>query len=676
MRLFQSRLFPVAIICFLGVIIYSNTFLCSFHLDDNNSILPNLAIRDIHNLRNIWDFWPSRFITYFTLAINYHFQQLDVWGYHFFNLMVHLLSAVLVWYLILLTFSTPTLRREKISDYSKLIAFFTGLIFVASPVQIQGVTYIVQRAVSMATLFYLSSLILYIKFRLIPEGNSVSGPKVFYYAGSLIALVFAMFTKEMTLTLPFMICFYEFSFLKKAKKRINWKRLVPFFLTLFIIPLTMFLTRSVDITQMHRTVEPSPGISPWYYLLTQFRVLVTYIRLVFMPLNQNLDYDYPIIKTLLNLPVLASILFLAIILVFAIRAFRNYRLISFGIFWFFLTLLPESSIIPIKDVIFEHRLYLPMVGFSILLVSGMYYLFKERRIKVMVIVLSLLVVFYSILTYQRNKVWKDEFTLWSDVIHKSPFKARGYNIRGYTYASKGDLDRAITDYNKGIEFDPSLAMSFYNRGNAYQNKGDFDRAISDYNKAIEIDPKYLDAYNNRGNAYQNKGDFDRAISDYNKVIEIDPNFVNAYNNRDIAYRKKSGFNQTTADSGEGIKKGNIPDSAILYNDQGNTYRSNGDFGQAIVNYNKAIEIDSNYALAYNNRGIAYQLQGNSQQAILDYNKVIEMDPNIAITYNNRALIYFEEGKYEECWEDIRKAQALGYNVPFEFIEQVQKAYPK
>ncbi|MDO8489312.1 MAG: tetratricopeptide repeat protein, partial [Candidatus Omnitrophota bacterium] len=457
----------------------------------------------------------------------------------------------------------------------------------------------------------------------------------------LIAAVFAMFTEEMTLTLPFMILLYEFSFLKKAKKKINWKPFTFFFLTLFIVPSTIFLTRSVGIAHT-QAIESSPVISHWHYLLTQFRVFVTYIKLVFIPLNQNLDYDYPIIKTLLNLPVLTSILFLVIILVCALRAFRNYRLISFGIFWFFLTLLPESSIIPIKDVIFEHRLYLPMVGFSILLASGMYYLFKERRIKVMVITLSLLVVFYSILTYQRNKVWKDEFTLWSDVIQKSPLKGRGYNIRGYTYASKGDLDRAITDYNKGIEFDPSLAMSFYNRGNAYQNKGDFDRAILDYDK----------------------------------VIEIDPNFVNAYNNRDIAYRKKGGFNQTTIDSGEAINKGNVPDSAASYNDRGNTYRSNGDFGRAIVDYNKAIEIDPNYVLAYNNRGIAYQLQGNSQQAILDYNKVIRIDPNIAITYNNRALIYFEEGKYEECWKDIHKAQALGYNVPFEFIEQVQKVHPE
>ncbi|MCX5678705.1 MAG: tetratricopeptide repeat protein, partial [Candidatus Omnitrophica bacterium] len=90
MRLFQSKIFPIIIICFLGAAIYSNTFTCSFHLDDNNSIVPNLAIRNVYNLRNIWDFWPTRFLTYLTLAVNYHFHKLDVWGYHLFNLAVHL----------------------------------------------------------------------------------------------------------------------------------------------------------------------------------------------------------------------------------------------------------------------------------------------------------------------------------------------------------------------------------------------------------------------------------------------------------------------------------------------------------------------------------------------------------------------------------------------------------
>ena len=119
----------------------------------------------------------------------------------------------------------------------------------------------------------------------------------------------AMFTKEMTITLPFTILLYEYCFLK-TKQRINWRRLLPFFLTLLIIPLTMFLTKSVDFVGMRRALEPTPGISPWHYLLTQFRVIVTYIRLLFIPIHQNLDYDYPVFKNIFEFPVLISGLFL------------------------------------------------------------------------------------------------------------------------------------------------------------------------------------------------------------------------------------------------------------------------------------------------------------------------------------------------------------------------------
>ena len=100
----------------------------------------------------------------------------------------------------------------------------------------------------------------------------------------------------------------------------------------------------------------------------------------FFPLNQNLDYDYPVFKSIFEFPVLVSFLFLATILFFAKRLFLKYRLVSFSIFWFFLTLLPESSLLPIKDVIYEHRLYLPMVGYSMFLVSGMYYLIGEEYV--------------------------------------------------------------------------------------------------------------------------------------------------------------------------------------------------------------------------------------------------------------------------------------------------------
>jgi protein O-mannosyl-transferase len=164
-----SHLKPLIIIaiCCLGIAIYSNTFNSSFHLDDYDSITDNPAIKNIRAPLNIWGFWPTRFITYLSLALNYHLHKLDVFGYHLFNLAVHLGSSILVWWLMLLTFSTPALKGQKIARHAKMISFFAGLLFVSHPLQTQAVTYIVQRAVSMAALFYLASLSLYVKSRLL-----------------------------------------------------------------------------------------------------------------------------------------------------------------------------------------------------------------------------------------------------------------------------------------------------------------------------------------------------------------------------------------------------------------------------------------------------------------------------------------------------------------------------
>ena len=349
LRPLYIRLFAITIISCLGMIIYSNTFNCSFHFDDKIYIVNNYVIKNIHDLLSHWQFYPCRFITFLSIAVNYHFNGLNVFGYHLFNLGIHLTSAVLVWWLALLTFSTPVMKKDKITQHADLIALFAGLLFVSHPLQTEAVTYIWQRAASMMALFYLASICLYVKSRLLQAENPNSGLAKFYYIFSLIMAVAAMFTKENAVTLPLMILLYEISFLK-VKKDLNWRGLVPFLITLSIIPLTILLTRSAKFLEIQGFVGKGiPSFSN--YLLTQFRVIVTYIRLIFLPLNQNISYDYPISKNIFEWPLLINFLFLASILYFAKYLFSKYRLLSFSIFWFFLTLLPESSLFPIKEII-------------------------------------------------------------------------------------------------------------------------------------------------------------------------------------------------------------------------------------------------------------------------------------------------------------------------------------
>ncbi len=540
---YYYKVFAIVILCCLGIIIYSNTFYNSFNFDDSECIIANSSIRDISNLKVIWNFWPTRFITFLSFAVNYHFNGLNVFGYHLANFIIHLGSSALVWWFILLILSSPQIKNLDISKHSFWIALFCAAIFLSNPLQTESVTYICQRTSCLSGFFYLFSLCLYVKSRLLRLNYIKTSKAGISYLFSLVFAAVSMFTKESTFTLPFMIILLECCFLSQ-EKRIEWKYLLPFLFLLLIIPILLYYGKPPTLMDMERFM--AQPVNAKSYLMTQPKVIVTYIRLIFLPLSQNLDYDYPITKTLFELPTLSSLLFLVIILFAAVKLFSKYRLISFGIFSFFLMLLPESSIIPIEDVIFEHRLYLPMVSYSLVLVSMLYYIFGRKNFGVMALILSMVIFFYAASTYSRNFDWRDDFTLWSDTVNKSPRKARPYSNRGNAYLARGYFDKAIADYNKAIEINPDFIVAYNNRGIAYMQKGNFGQAIADYNKALEINPNYVFAYNYRGLTYIKKGNLDQAISDFSEAIRIKPDYAEAYYFRGLSWFYKNKI-------GEGLK---------------------------------------------------------------------------------------------------------------------------
>jgi len=657
MKISHRSVLSIALIGATGIAAYFNSLHCSFHFDDPTSILDNYAIRDISNLGAIWNYLPRRFILYLSLALNYHLNGLNVFGYHLFNLGIHLATAVLVWWFVLLTLETPAVKKNDITQHAHLLALFAGLIFVSHPIQTQAVTYIVQRAASLATMFYLLSLCFYIKSRLPCQPPGLTGLSFnFYYTCALISCIAGMFTKETVITLPLMILLYEFTFLTEPNQRINWKGLLPFLLCVFIIPITILLTET-NPGRLH-VLQTEPGISSFHYLLTQFRVTLTYIRLLFLPIHQNADYDYPISTSLFELPTLLSLIVSVGVLGTAKYLFSKYRLLSFSIFWFFLTLLPESSIFPIHDVIFEHRLYLPMVGFSLFMVSLLYYLLSKNSIKIMIIVLSILVAAYSVLTFERNKVWKDDMTLWTDVVQKSPHKARGYGNRGYEYYLRGNFPQALSDVNQAIAIEPNYAAHNV-RGIIYAKEGLLPQARIDFNQAIAINPNYDRPYNNLGIIDADEENFLQAIADFNKAIQINPHYTEAYNGLKDAEKRLEITPQNSND----------------YLNRGSIYAKAGKLLEAMDDFNKSIELDPHNASAYTNRGYIYAKENNLPRAVLDISQAIAINPKLAVAYNNRAILYYELKEYAKAWADVQKVKDLGYAVAPNYYNAIKDKNP-
>lgn len=631
-----SSLLGMVVIMLLGIVIYSNSFVCSFNFDDLNSIINNTNIQDLSNVKAWWNFSPNRPVSMFTFALNYHFSQLDVWSYHLVNLMVHLINACLVWWLTLLLFSSPVMKSHPLVKHKKVLAFITALLFVSHPLATQSVTYIIQRQASMAAMFYLLSLALYAKARISEKGVKEN---LFLFVGAIISGVLAVLTKENAYTLPFAIILFDFCFLRTKKISINLKDYRIILVITAFIGLVVFLLFKFSL-HIFDPLPPSQGndftVTPLNYLLTQFSVIVKYMQLLILPINQNLDYDFPLSTSFLEIRTLLSFLFLSALIILAIFLFKRNRIISFGIFWFFLTLIIESSIIPINDLIYEHRTYLPSYGYFIILSTIIITFIWDKNKYIAIALLTIIVISNSIFTYERNKVWKNDLTLWNDVVSKSPNKARPVNNRGIYYLKTQQWEKAIADFSKGIELYPKWAVTYYNRGVAQEIIRQTDKALADYNTAIKLDTLYADAYYNRGNVLGNTGNIEQAIENFSKVIQINPDNINALYNRGVSYAALTQWEKAIDDLSRVIEID--PYHAKAFSNLGAAWANTGQWEKAIYDYTRALEIDPSLTATYNNRGIAYMNIGKYAEALADYNKAIEMDPNYTDAYNNREIL--------------------------------------
>lgn len=654
------KTFIILILCLLGILIYANTFQTPFQFDDKDFIVNNPDIRNLQDTKTIWKAigHPARFVAFYTFALNYHFHKLDVIGYHIVNLLIHLINSILVFWFAFLTLGTPAVKDKPYTQDKVLIAFFSALIFLSHPIQTESVTYITQRFASLATLFYILSMCLYISGRLTKRGTG-------FYIGAVIAGVLGMFTKSITFTLPLAIILFDICFFQtdNKDKPINFKRYIPILGFLIIIP-AIFSFKIPQIVMREYASRSHEGdqISVFTYLFTQFRVLVTYIRLMFVPLNQNFDYDYPVSSSIFEWPAYLSFIVLLFVFLFAIKIARRHRVIAFGIFWFFLTLAVESTIIVLPHVIFEHRLYLPLAGCSMMISLVIYSLSRSRsafQSMMIIIILTL-----SILTVQRNRVWRDGVSLWSDVISKSPQKSRPYHNRGFHYLEKKEYLKALQDFDMTIRLNPKYLQAYSNRATAYRALGRIDLAVQDYNKAIELQPHNAQAYHNRAHAFASMGQVEKAFSDYSKALSLKRDHLLVYYNRGLLYKKLNQFDKAIDDFSKAIEI--YPDFSYAHLERGRVYLAQNKLEAAINDFSAGLELQPHNVNGYNNRAVAFGRQKKYDLSIQDFSRAIEIAPESPSSYYNRSLVYQATDQFQKALDDVEKAEALGFSVGQEY----------
>ncbi|MCX7735723.1 MAG: tetratricopeptide repeat protein [Candidatus Kapabacteria bacterium] len=650
-KIFQ--IISILSIVVLAFVVYSNIFGNSKHFDD--SIWAGLpAFRDPFNFKAFFEINPFRVITFFTLALNLAIEPESLVGFFLFNIIIHIINGLLVFNLIKLVFASPALKETNLAANKDIIALIGALLFIAHPIQTQAVTYIYQRLASISTLFYLLSVLLYIGGRL----RIIDGKKaIIHFILAGLSMIFAFFSKENAFTLPLTIMVTEFILFPKSK---GSKFGYILFAVLFIIIAAGLFLALLKPSEIF-TPKLSPDgetITSTNYLLTQFRVIATYFKLFFIPYPQNFDYYFPVSKSFFELWTILGFLFNLGVIIVAFITLKTNRIISLGIFWIYITLSIESSIIPINDVIFEHRMYLPMFGFILLFIGILNLLIKNKTIAYSVAGAFILV--FSILTYTRNEVWKDELTLWNDVVKKSPQKARAYNNRGVEHFQNKDYNQALADFSKALELNPKYYHTYKNLGILYFKVRQHDKAIELYNKFIELFPFDSDIYLNRGHCHLELGNYSQAIKDYTRYISVNPIFFYGYYLRGKSHYRNGENEKALKDLDISINLNNkFPES---YYFRGLVKLSNQKFEEAINDFDAAINLKKDFGEAYINKARAYEFLNRFDLAKQVYSKALSFDYGniVLLVFRGKASMKLKE--YDDAINDFSIALRLDSNI--------------
>ena len=619
----------VGLIVLLGVSVYSRAFHLPFVLDDLHSIVQNEARRSVDI--SLLNWLQTRSIPYFTFDLNYYWGELNVFGYHVVSVGFHLLTTIVVTVLMYLMARRSYKRRlwrfEWLTiDNHWLLGIVVGLIFLVHPIQTQSVNYIVQRMVLITTLFYLSSILFYWLYR------ENSGKRIgwLWAVMSILSVVLAMHSKEIAITLPVVIVMIEYVFFSRSWMGLigRWYKLLPWLITILIIPAYMLEVKAlflhtpeevpyinddsvaerVSIGHILNVSAETKEVSRGVYFMTQGRVLVRYLRLLVVPIGLNIDHDIPYQYSFWNAATVGSWLIVLVVLGCSVWLYQKKRVVSaLGIVIFFVAISVESSVIPITDTIFEHRLYLPMIGFVMVVmdvlswgVGKLYSSVKtgEYAKYAIVTIIIVLVLGLAIISFVRNEVWRSELSLWTDAVSKSPTKARPLNNLGLAYADLGRVKDAEDVYRRALEAHPDNVEVMINLGALLGQENRLKEAVEVLKRGIEIKPEYVSGYVNLGNVYMLQGKFVEAEQVYREALLI----------REDNY-------SVWASIGD----------ALIKRERAS---------EAIIAYEKAVSNDEVKAEWFNRLGALYAMTGRYSEAGGMFSKALEKDPELSSAKGN------------------------------------------
>ena len=500
------------VLLLIALILYANSFSGEFIWDDYPLILNNPLIQSWSNLPKIFtsDLYHStggrtnfyRPLVSVSFMWDYFLWGKFTFGYHLTNVVLHLLNAILFFLII-----------SRLT-HNKLISFYSSALFLVHPLAVSVVSYISGRADSLALLFILSCFLSYLK-----------GSRA-HYALSIIFFILALLSKEIAMIFPLLLLLYLLYF----KERSKLSSLLPF----LAVTLTYLLLRLTVLDFSYRPLFLSK-YSPFERLITTPKIILSYLNTLIFPFNLHMERTLNVSKSLIEPVTLLSLLTLVLIIFSIFYLKRRHKLISFGLAWFIVALLPLLGLVPLNATIADHWLYVPSLGFFLSLT-----VILKRRQNVALIIICLI---FSLITINRNTDWKDEFTFFTRTLAKNPASALAHNNLGALYARQNNYDLAKKEYIIAIEVDPEYTEAINNLGLAYKRENKIDEAIKQFQLTLALEPNRVMTRNSLGVAYGLNNEEQKAEEEFKKTIELNPYFAEAYYNLGALYYRQKKYNQ-------------------------------------------------------------------------------------------------------------------------------------
>jgi len=608
--------FPVLILVGLSQLVYLNSLTNQFVYDDEFILSDNPFIKSWGNLPKLFhkdyfefsgelSYRPVVTLSYF---FDYTFWGLNPFGYHLVNALLHSLNAVLCFFLF------------KHFIQHRTASFIGALIFSCHPVLSETVNAIGFREDILATAFLLTGFLLYVK--------AVRKYSFLMYLVSVACYLLGVFSKEMAIPLLLLIFIYDIL----HTKNINYVQKLTHYYSGYLIVAVFYLL--VRFVLLHNPVESTvsyPDNSLLVNFLTMSKVVASYITKLFLPVRLCADYIVPHSTSVLDFSFIVSFLTLAATAVIACKLYLYSRILFFSCVWFFTSLLPVLNIIPIENIMAERYLYLPATGFCMFcgaIVAAFYG--KNRYVpfykrKGIIVFFILIVAIFSFRTFTRNKVWKNQNTLWSNIAKTSPNSFKAHNNLGNFYRDAGMPDRAIDEFKQALTLYEDYADAHNNLGVTYRKKGMLREAFLEYQKTLQLDPNYADTHNNLGVLYTKLGKIDLAVEEFKLAIKNKPVYPEAHNNLGLLYVHT------------------------------------GDLDLAIDEFKNAILEEPDYFQARNNLGAAYLKKEVYHKAIKVFHEAIKYNNRSAKTYYHLSVAYYNTKQFDKALETAKKALAINPN---------------